>query len=124
MAASKGKDTSPELLLRKALWAMGHRYRIGHGLPGRPDLVFVSKRVAVFVDGCFWHRCPQHFRMPRSNRGYWEKKIARNESRDAAVSEQLAAKGWQVVRIWEHDLRQEPDAVIRKLHEILGVREP
>jgi DNA mismatch endonuclease (patch repair protein) len=88
MSAIKGTDTKPELILRKSLWSLGFRYRVGHKLPGKPDLVFVSRKSVIFVDGCFWHRCPDHFRMPKSNREFWEKKIARN-----------------VNRVWEHDIK-------------------
>ena len=120
MAANKGRNTKPELLLRKKLWSLGLRYRIGHNLPGKPDIVFVSHRLAIFVDGCFWHRCPEHFRMPRTNHEFWKRKIARNVVRDALVNEQLAAAGWRVIRIWEHELRQDFDGVIIRIQRIIG----
>jgi DNA mismatch endonuclease (patch repair protein) len=119
MSANKGRDTRPELRLRRRLWGMGFRYRIGHSLPGKPDIVFVSRRVAVFVDGCFWHRCPEHFHMPRTNREFWENKIARNVARDAAVTGQLTAAGWRVVRIWEHEVRQDCDGVAERIAAVL-----
>jgi DNA mismatch endonuclease (patch repair protein) len=105
MSAIKGTDTKPELILRKSLWSLGFRYRVGHKLPGKPDLVFVSRKSVIFVDGCFWHRCPDHFRMPKSNREFWEKKIARNVNRDKNVTAQLEALGWRVLRVWEHDIK-------------------
>lgn len=73
-------------------------------LKGRPDFVFGQERVAVFVDGCFWHGCPQCYRRPASNREYWDEKVQRNRSRDRAVVRALRAEGWKVVRIWEHQL--------------------
>lgn len=120
MAANKGQDTKPEVRLRKKLWAQGYRYRFGHGLPGKPDLVFVSRRVVIFVDGCFWHRCPEHFRMPRTNRQFWEDKINRNVERDAWVNEKLASAGWQVIRVWEHEIRKDLDGVVKRLGHVLG----
>lgn len=115
MAAIKGKNTKPEVKLRKKLWSLGHRYRIGHGLPGKPDIVFASHRVAIFVDGCFWHRCPVHYRQPRTNQEFWVAKISRNVARDALVNDQLEAQGWQVIRIWEHELRLDFEAVVARI---------
>ena len=71
---------------------------------GKPDFVFPRKRVAVFVDGCFWHCCPKHGRVPKSNRGFWRAKLAKNKARDAVVNRELRRRGWMVVRIWEHEL--------------------
>jgi DNA mismatch endonuclease (patch repair protein) len=93
--------------LRSALHRDGLRFRKNvllrvEGLAVRPDIVFPGRRVAVFVDGCFWHRCPQHGESPRSNVSYWEAKLARNAARDHAVNTALTAAGWRVVRIWEH----------------------
>jgi DNA mismatch endonuclease (patch repair protein) len=82
---------------------------------GRPDFVFAKQRVAVFVDGCFWHGCAKHCRMPSSNRKYWLAKIERNQGRDLQTRRALRAKGWKVVRIWEHELKARPAAVVRKV---------
>ncbi len=76
-------------------------------LPGKPDFTFLRQRVTVFVDGCFWHGCPQHLRMPASNRSYWLEKIARNQARDRAVTRELRLEGWEVLRLWEHELFDE-----------------
>jgi DNA mismatch endonuclease (patch repair protein) len=108
MKANRSRDTGPELRLRRALHARGHRYRVAVALEGlarrvRPDIVFRRARVAVFVDGCFWHGCPAHGRMPRDPTGYWGAKLARNHSRDIATDALLAEAGWTVVRVWEHD---------------------
>ncbi|MBM2620398.1 very short patch repair endonuclease [Actinoplanes sp. LDG1-06] len=107
MKANRSAHTKPELALRRALFAAGFRYRVNLkvSVPGRnvrPDIVFTRTRVAVFVDGCFWHGCPQHGRMPSDPSGYWHQKIARNQNRDNAVDQALTESGWQVVRLWEH----------------------
>ncbi|WP_410634831.1 very short patch repair endonuclease [Amycolatopsis sp. cmx-4-83] len=108
MQANCRKDTKPEVTLRKELHRLGYRYRkdlplvVGDGLRVRPDIVFPRRKVAVFVDGCFWHVCPEHGRMPTSNEWYWTPKLRRNMERDQLVTTALAAEGWDVVRIWEH----------------------
>jgi DNA mismatch endonuclease (patch repair protein) len=85
---------------------------------GRPDFVFIEKRVAVFVDGCFWHGCSQHATLPVNNRSFWLNKLAANRSRDKNVSRSLRREGWDVVRIWEHELNR-PDRVVRKIKRAL-----
>lgn len=107
MRANRRRDTGPEMRLRRALHSIGYRYRVDKrlDLPGRRvrvDLVFTKARVAIFVDGCFWHGCPEHCRVPSDPSGYWHAKLLRNVERDRAVSDALAAAGWLVVRIWEH----------------------
>jgi DNA mismatch endonuclease (patch repair protein) len=108
MRSNRRRDTRPELRLRSELHRRGHRFRVDYplrldGQLVRPDVVFTRAKVAVFVDGCFWHSCPQHGTTPRSNRDYWEPKLARNAYRDRANSEALRRSGWRVVRIWEHE---------------------
>lgn len=105
MSKNRGRDTGPELRLRRALWAVGLRYRLGATLHGRPDIVFPRARLAVFVDGCFWHGCPEHFQQPANNAAFWAAKIEATHRRDLRVDTQLAAVGWSVMRIWEHDVR-------------------
>ena len=108
MRANRRTDTKPELALRHALHRLGYRYRkdyrldLGGGTRVRPDIAFTARRVAVFVDGCFWHVCPEHGTRPAANTWYWEPKLARNVERDRAADAALIAAGWQVVRIWEH----------------------
>jgi DNA mismatch endonuclease (patch repair protein) len=107
MRANKKRDTRPELRLRRELHRRGLRYRtqtriVLPDVTVRPDLVFPRQRVAVFVDGCFWHSCPEHGSRPRANSHYWEGKLERNRRRDEAVNAALEAHGWDVVRIWEH----------------------
>jgi len=107
MSRVRRRDTAPELELRSELHRRGLRYRVDRrplkGIPSRADLVFGPAKVAVYVDGCFWHSCPEHGTMPRSNEAFWQDKLGRNQERDAAVNEALAAEGWTVVRIWEHE---------------------
>lgn len=109
MAAIRRRDTKPERLLRSALHARGHRYRVDHrlDLPDgrvRPDIVFTRRRVAVFVDGCYWHGCPDHGRRPNiKNAAYWGSKLQGNVDRDRRADSALEAAGWTVVRVWEHE---------------------
>jgi len=107
MRANRGRDTGPELAVRRALHALGLRYRVDHPLPfdrrRRADISFTRVKVAVFIDGCFWHGCPEHGTTPRTNTAFWTEKIARNRARDADTSERLSAVGWSVMRFWEHD---------------------
>ena len=114
MKANRRTDTKPELALRAALHAMGYRYRKDFRLDlplrrVRPDVAFTRRKVAVFVDGCFWHACPEHGSKPKSNEWYWSPKLARNVERDRAADEALVQAGWTVVRLWEHTPL--PDAV-------------
>jgi DNA mismatch endonuclease (patch repair protein) len=108
MRRNPRRDTAPEIALRSALHAQGPRFR--KDLPVRlaarvvrPDIVFTRARVAVFVDGCFWHRCPLHGNVPRANGDYWGPKLERNVTRDHIVDQALAEEGWTVVRAWEHE---------------------
>ena len=108
MRANRGRDTSPEVALRSALHRLGLRFRkdLRIDLPGgrvRPDVVFVRARVAVFVDGCFWHGCPVHGTQPRSNSAFWADKIATNRRRDVDTDRRLGHEGWWVLRFWEHE---------------------
>lgn len=107
MGRIRGKNTLPEILLRRAAWAIGLRYRL-HRKIGRirPDLVFLGARVVVFVDGCFWHRCPVHGVMPKRNADFWRTKLMRNVQRDAETNASLTASGWTVLRFWEHEVRE------------------
>jgi len=106
MRANKPRDTKPELRLRRALHQRGHRFRVAFRIPGTRrsiDIAYTRKRIAVFVDGCFWHGCPEHARPSRRNAAFWVSKIASNRSRDAETDELLRSEGWRVIRIWEHE---------------------
>lgn len=106
MARIRSHDTTPELVLRRSLWALGVRYRLRSTLPGKPDLVVPGARLAVFVDGCFWHGCPEHYVRPRNNARFWRQKLERNVARRKSVKEQLAQLGWSVVELWECDVKK------------------
>jgi len=107
MLKNRNRDTAPEVALRSAIHRLGLRYRVAaRPIPGirrTADLVFPRRRIAVFVDGCFWHGCPVHFVMPKTNEGYWRPKVARNVERDRSTDAALHAAGWEVIRIWEHE---------------------
>ena len=108
MAAIRSRDTRPEMLVRRYLHACGFRYRLNHpGLPGHPDIVLRKYRTVIFVNGCFWHGhegCP-HFRLPKTNTGFWRAKIERNKARDKAEQAQLATMGWHCITVWECQLK-------------------
>lgn len=96
--------TGPELLLRSELFRRGLRFRVNYrGLPGRPDIVFTRARIAVFIDGCFWHSCPIHGTLPKNNREWWQKKLDGNRERDQRKDENLRTLGWLALHYWEHD---------------------
>jgi DNA mismatch endonuclease, patch repair protein len=106
MQANRGRNTGPEMRLRRLLHAAGLRYRVDWPMPGdqrrRIDIAFPSRKIAVFVDGCFWHRCPAHYVQPKANADFWDTKIRGNAERDARTTAQLIAAGWLVLRFWEH----------------------
>ena len=111
MRRVKGKDTTPELTVRKALTRLGARYRLHRkDLPGKPDIVMPGRRLAVFVHGCFWHGhdCARGARVPKQNRDYWTAKVGRNVARDAKSRAELEAAGWRVETIWECELKDAP----------------
>lgn len=112
MSRIRRSETGPELSLRRALWRRGARYRLRSSLPGTPDLIFVNARIAIFVDGCFWHGCPRHYTAPRTNADFWQRKIATNCARDRRVDDELRAAGWRPVRIWEHEIKVDVDRAV------------
>ena len=109
MRQVKGAGTGPERAVRALIWSLGGRYRLNRAdLPGKPDIVLVSRKLAIFVHGCFWHghHCPRGARVPKANRAYWTGKIAANRGRDAAARTALAAAGWRVETVWECEIKQ------------------
>jgi DNA mismatch endonuclease, patch repair protein len=108
MKANRRTDTKPELALRHALHRLGYRYRkdyrldLDSGRRVRPDIVFTARKLAVFVDGCFWHACPEHGSKPKANEWYWSPKLVKNVERDRVNDAALMLDGWTVVRLWEH----------------------
>lgn len=122
MRRVKGRDTGPELTVRRLLWDAGYRYRLHRkDLPGKPDIVLPGRRAVVFVHGCFWHGhdCARGARQPKANADYWKAKIARNVDRDARVQADLIDIGWRPVTVWECELK-DPAALEARLREILG----
>ncbi|MET7405694.1 MULTISPECIES: very short patch repair endonuclease [Streptomyces] len=107
MQAIRSRDTTPERLIRRLVHAQGLRYRVAaRPLPElrrTADMVFRPAKVAVFIDGCYWHGCPEHYVPPKTNPGYWSDKVARNMARDRDTDQRLAAEGWMVLRFWEHE---------------------
>jgi DNA mismatch endonuclease, patch repair protein len=124
MAAVRSRgNKATELLLVELFRAAGLKgWRRHAAILGRPDFVFAKERVAVFVDGCFWHGCAKHCRMPASNRKYWLAKIERNMLRDRATRKVLREKGWKVMRVWEHELKRGPDNTVRRISRALNLR--
>jgi len=119
MARVRQKGTDVELSLRKELHARGLRYRLQRQLLTKPrrvaDIVFPRSRIAVFVDGCFWHGCPEHGSWPKSNAQFWRDKIEANRARDADTDRRLSASGWRVIRIWSHERASEAAERIEKI---------
>ena len=113
MSRARRRDTAPEMLVRREAHRRGLRYRVDAPLPGMPrrraDLLFPGRRIAVFVDGCFWHSCPQHVSIPRANRAWWLAKLERNTERDRETDAHLRSSGWQALRFWEHE---DPGAIV------------
>lgn len=112
MSAIKSQDTKAELALRRRLWAKGFRYRIHYSIEGRPDIAFPSKKIAVFVDGCFWHKCPECFSCPKSNESYWIPKLDRNAERAEEVNASLESEGWRVLRFFECRIKKNLEGVV------------
>lgn len=122
MSKVKNKNTILEVKFRKVLWARGLRYRLGRKLLGKPDLVFIGAKVAVFIDGCFWHACPIHGQEPKTNTGFWSEKLSKNKLRDQKVNTGLAELGWTVVRFWEHELKDDAERCVSDLVKIVKDR--
>ena len=122
MTHQRRRDTAPEMAIRRLLYARGLRYRVDAAPPGmrrRADLVFGSARVAVFVDGCFWHGCPDHGTLPKKNAAWWAEKIDSNVKRDRDTDQRLTADGWIVIRVWEHEA---PEAAAARVGETVSNR--
>ena len=124
MAKVRNRDTRPEKELRSALWHAGHRYRLQTRVSGtRPDIVFGRQRVAIFVDGCFWHGCPLHYSKPLTRSNFWDKKLRDNLSRDRKQTLELESQGWTVIRVWEHDITHSMDTIIKRVEQALAQEE-
>ena len=126
MRANKGVDTGPELKLRSLVHKAGLRYAIDvrpeHEINRRADIVFRSAKVAVFVNGCFWHGCPKHYVLPKTNKQFWSDKVKRNKERDKETKRLLRRRGWRVMILWEHEDFTKPAARIER--EVRSRRRP
>lgn len=118
MQANKRRDTAPEMAVRKLLFASGLRYRVDWALPfdkrRKADIAFTKCKVAVFIDGCFWHGCPDHYSPPNAHADYWSDKLAGNRKRDQQTVQMLNADGWRVLRFWEHQTPESVAAAIER----------
>jgi len=116
MASIRGKNTKPELVFRKMLWVKGLRYRVHDSTVfGKPDISNKSKKLAVFIDGCFWHGCKKCFKEPTSNIEFWRRKIHANKNRRIKVKRRLRKEGWKIIEIWEHEIYNEQ----KKIQDIM-----
>ncbi|KKR78012.1 MAG: mismatch endonuclease Vsr protein [Candidatus Nomurabacteria bacterium GW2011_GWA2_40_9] len=118
MSKVKSKETNLELCFRKLL--IGYRFRYQPKVFGKPDFALKKLKIAIFIDSCFWHKCPKHFRKPNSNISYWKPKINRNVERAKEVNKQFKKDGWIVFRFWEHDIKVNPEKCINKVSEKFG----
>lgn len=123
MSRIKGHGNKDTELALMALFRLHHvtGWRRRQPVFGKPDFIFRKARVAVFVDGCFWHACPRHCKIPVGNRPFWMKKLSANKTRDRLVSRTLRKMGWRVIRIWEHDLARRGEMCIQKIKAALGI---
>lgn len=123
MSRIRGRNTKPEIILRKLLFSKGYRgYRINTKLIGKPDVVYNKYRVAIFVDGCFWHKCPKCFQKPETNEKFWNEKISANVKRDEKVNNMLHQSNWVVIRIWEHEIMRNPEKCCARIINKLKMR--
>ncbi len=125
MRGNRSRDTKPELAVRRLLHAAGYRYRVNarpeKDLRRTVDILFCAARVAVLIDGCYWHGCPEHYIAPKANGGYWSDKVARNRARDADTNQVLTERGWLVLRFWEHE---DPTVVAEQIIAVVDERRP
>ncbi len=116
MSRIKSRDSKIETLFRKELWNRGFRYRKNSGKYfGKPDIVLKRHKAVIFIDSCFWHGCKKHCRIPSLHKNYWTQKIVRNIARDKEVSMHYKKQGWKIFRIWEHEIKKDAAAIIKKI---------
>ena len=116
MSQIKGGNTKIEVKLRKFLWRNGLKgYRIKSSLYGKPDIVYNKYKLAIFCDGCFWHKCPKCYKSPKTNNEFWDNKINGNVKRDKLVNSKLNTNGWEVIRFWEHEIHESIDICYDKI---------
>lgn len=118
-------STGPEMLVRQAIFKSGFRYRVKYPVPGVPrrtmDIAFPGRRIAIFIDGCFWHGCSEHRSIPKNNYEWWKAKIDQNRKRDRDTDERLVSAGWSVLRYWEHD---PVEKIVQELQDLIKSRPP
>jgi len=120
MSRIRAKDTKPEMTFRIYIWSKGLRgYRVHSKLRGKPDLYFGKSKIAIFIDGCFWHKCAVCFKRPKSNKKYWNKKIQRNVERDLETDVYLESNNIHVLRFWEHEIKNDINKCFNKLKKLI-----
>ena len=125
MSANKAKNTKPEITLRKALWSEGHKgYRLNwKKAPGRPDIAYPGKKIAIFVNGCYWHRCPKcNLPLPKTNTDFWKEKFDKNVKRDKKKNDELLSLDWIVLVFWECDIKSDISNSIQKVKKVLDAQ--
>ena len=118
MSQIRGARTKPELIVKENIDGRKLRYQ-PTGIPERPDFANKSKKIALFIDGCFWHKCPRCYKPPKSNKKYWKAKVERNTKRDRYVNRKMKKEGWKVIRFWEHQVKENELHIIKKINELL-----
>lgn len=122
MSRIRSTDTKPELTLRKHLYSSEVRgYRLHYKLPGKPDIVFLGARLVVFIDGCFWHKCPECFAIPKTRKKFWLRKLNENRKRDKKANYLLNKKGWKVMHFWEHEIKSNPTKCVDNIKRNLKI---
>ena len=121
MSKIRSKETKLETEFRKALWAMGYRYRKNAlGWFGKPDLLLKKRKTVVFVDSCFWHGCEKHFKLPATKKTFWKTKIDRNRQRDREVTRHYKKEGWKIIRVWEHEIKKDLTSAVGRVRLKIG----
>lgn len=121
MCAIRSTNTKMENIISSELWNKGIRFRKNvKSLPGRPDIAIKKYKIVIFLDSCFWHKCPIHYKEPKSNKEYWLPKIERNISRDKEINEYYQSKKWNIMRIWEHEVKKELPETVEKIIEFIS----
>ena len=118
MSQIRGTRTKPELIVKENIDGRKLRYQ-PKGIPERPDFANKSKKIALFIDGCFWHKCPRCYKPPKSNKKYWKEKVERNTKRDRYVNRKMKKEGWTVIRFWEHQVKENELHITKKINELL-----
>jgi len=118
MSRIRSSGTKPELEIKSELDGRRIRYQPG-GIPEKPDFANKKLKVAVFIDGCFWHGCPTCYKEPQSNKKFWREKIGRNKNRDKAVNRTMRKRGWNVMRFWEHDIRAKKEIIVQRINRAI-----